>query len=51
VATQFVWNIDSGMIDAKAFEGVSAIIHLAGAGVAEKRWSDERKKEIIDSAC
>jgi uncharacterized protein (TIGR01777 family) len=47
--TQFVWNIDSGMIDAKAFEGVSAIIHLAGAGVAEKRWSDERKKEIIDS--
>lgn len=46
---QFAWNIDKEIIDAKAFEGVSAIIHLAGAGVADKRWSDERKKEIIDS--
>ena len=45
----FVWEIDKGIIDAKAFEGVSAIIHLAGAGVADKHWSDERKKEIIDS--
>lgn len=25
------------------------IIHLAGAGVADKRWSKERKQEIIDS--
>lgn len=46
---QFTWEIGSGMMDAKAFEGVSAIIHLAGAGVADKRLSDERKKEIIDS--
>jgi len=46
---QFTWEIGSGMMDTKAFEGVSAIIHLAGAGVADRRWSDERKKEIIDS--
>lgn len=45
----FVWDIDKGTIDTKAFEGVSAIIHLAGAGVADKRWSNERKQEIIDS--
>ena len=46
---RFVWNIEEGKIDAAAFDGVSAIIHLAGAGVADKRWSTERKLEIIDS--
>ncbi len=46
---QFAWDMDKGTLDTKAFEGVTAIIHLAGAGVAEKRWSDDRKKEIIDS--
>lgn len=45
----YTWDIDKGKIEAEAFEGVSAIIHLAGAGVAEKRWTDERKKEIVDS--
>jgi uncharacterized protein (TIGR01777 family) len=45
----YTWDIDKGKIDPEAFEGVSAIIHLAGAGVAEKRWTDERKKEIVDS--
>jgi uncharacterized protein len=45
----FVWEIKEGRVNKKAFEGVEAIIHLAGAGVAEKRWSSERKKEIIDS--
>ena len=45
----FEWNIEKGVVDARAFEGVSAIIHLAGAGVADKRWSDARKEEIIDS--
>lgn len=48
-SNSFIWNIEKGEIDAKAFEGVSAIIHLAGAGVADKRWSDERKEEIISS--
>lgn len=46
---RFVWNIEEGRIDAAAFENVSAIIHLAGAGIAEKRWSTERKVEIADS--
>lgn len=45
----FEWDIENGVIDAKAFDGVSAIIHLAGAGVADKRWSDERKQEIVES--
>lgn len=45
----FEWNVEKGTIDEKAFENVSHIIHLAGANISEKRWSDERKKEIISS--
>lgn len=45
----FTWNIETGEAEAAAFAGVNAIVHLAGAGIAEKRWSDERKQEIIDS--
>lgn len=45
----FAWDIQKGEMDAKALDGVDTIIHLAGAGVAEKRWTDDRKKEIIES--
>lgn len=46
---EFKWNIDEHYIDERVFEQASAIIHLAGAGVADKRWTEERKKEIIES--
>jgi uncharacterized protein (TIGR01777 family) len=46
---EYKWNPDKNELDISAFEGVDTIIHLAGAGVAEKRWTAERKKEIIDS--
>jgi len=45
----YVWDVTRGTMDPEAIEGVRHIIHLAGAGVADKRWSDERKREIIDS--
>jgi uncharacterized protein (TIGR01777 family) len=45
----FVWNIAKGEIDDDAFTGVEAIVHLAGAGIADGRWTEERKKIIIDS--
>lgn len=45
----FVWDINKGFIDEKAFEDLDYIIHLAGAGIADKKWSDKRKKVIIDS--
>ena len=45
----FLWDIPRGYINEKAFEGLDYIIHLAGAGVADKKWSDARKKVIIDS--
>jgi len=43
------WNITDQTIDKEAFAKADHIIHLAGAGVADKRWSDKRKQEIIDS--
>jgi uncharacterized protein (TIGR01777 family) len=43
------WDINAGTIDATAIAGADYIIHLAGAGVADKRWSVARKQEILDS--
>jgi uncharacterized protein len=45
----FVWDVNNKSIDIKALEGIDTIIHLAGASVAGKRWSESWKKEILDS--
>ncbi|OYX24248.1 MAG: TIGR01777 family protein [Algoriphagus sp. 32-45-6] len=45
----FLWDVENKEIDPQAIEWADAIIHLAGAGVAEKRWTPERKKLILDS--
>jgi uncharacterized protein (TIGR01777 family) len=45
----FFWNPTTGAFDPKAFDGVDTIIHLAGAGIADKRWTEQRKHEIIES--
>jgi uncharacterized protein (TIGR01777 family) len=47
--TYAVWDIAKGTIDSLAFEKADTIVHLAGAGVADKRWSKKRKQEIVDS--
>jgi uncharacterized protein (TIGR01777 family) len=47
--TVFVWNPEQGEIDLSAFNGVDAIINLAGAGVADKRWTSAYKQTILDS--
>lgn len=44
-----VWNDLSGEIIAGEFENFDSIIHLAGAGIGDKRWSAKRKKLIRDS--
>lgn len=45
----FVWDVYKGTIDADCLNGVDAIIHLAGEPVADKKWTNGRKKQIIDS--
>jgi uncharacterized protein (TIGR01777 family) len=43
------WDIDAGAIDAAGLEGLDGVVHLAGEGIAEKRWTDEQKRKIRDS--
>lgn len=44
-----LWDPGKQTIDATAIQQADFIVHLAGAGVAEKRWSARRKKEIVES--
>ncbi|RMZ58363.1 TIGR01777 family protein [Chryseobacterium nematophagum] len=46
---EYEWDIKNGTIDESAFENLSHIIHLAGANISEKRWTEQRKKELISS--
>lgn len=46
---EYKWNVSKSYIDKKALENTSYIIHLAGAGIADKRWSKKRKKILISS--
>lgn len=43
------WHPDRGTIDAAALDGVDAIINLAGDGIANGRWTEEKKRRILDS--
>jgi uncharacterized protein (TIGR01777 family) len=43
------WDLKTNWVDAEAIAKADYIVHLAGAGVADKRWSPSRKKEILDS--
>ncbi|MBN2622957.1 MAG: TIGR01777 family oxidoreductase [Acidimicrobiales bacterium] len=43
------WDPAAGTIDAAAFEGLDVVVHLAGAGIGDKRWSADRKREILES--
>ncbi len=47
--TTYLWNIEQGHIDERCLDGVDTVVHLAGAGVADKRWTAQRRKEIIGS--
>lgn len=46
---QYAWDINSGKLDERALEGVDTIIHLAGASIADGRWTASRKKVLLDS--
>lgn len=43
------WNVKTQQIDIEAVQAADHIIHLAGAGVVEKKWTDAYKKEIVES--
>jgi uncharacterized protein (TIGR01777 family) len=43
------WNIEKKFLEEGALREVDYIVHLAGAGIADQRWSSKRKQEIIKS--
>lgn len=43
------WHPDRGMIDAAALEGIDALLNFAGDGIADGRWTKEKKRRIHDS--
>ena len=43
------WDPKTGYVDIEALRGVDAVIHLAGVGVGDKRWTKKYKSEILNS--
>lgn len=43
------WDPAAGTIEAEKLEGIDAVVHLAGEGIAEGRWNVEKKARIMDS--
>lgn len=43
------WDPAAGRLDARSFEGLDAVIHLAGENIADQRWSAARKAALVSS--
>lgn len=43
------WDPAAERLDSRALEGIDAVVHLAGAGIADRRWTTRRKQELWDS--
>lgn len=43
------WDVERGEIDPAAFEGLDGVVHLAGEGIGDKRWTDDQKRKILES--
>lgn len=49
VVPTFKWNIAKGFVDPRALENADHIVHLSGAGIADKRWTKERRQVLYAS--
>jgi len=47
--TDISWSPADGRIDPHALDGIDAVVHLAGAGIGDKRWTDAYKRELLES--
>ncbi len=47
--TDIVWSPAEGRIDPHALDGIDAVVHLAGAGIGDKRWTDDYKRVLLES--
>lgn len=49
LAKSYTWDISKGFIEDGALENANIVVHLAGAGIADSRWTKKRKEEILQS--
>ena len=47
--SEVAWDPSSGEIDLAALEGIDAVFHLAGENIAAGRWTDARRRSILES--
>jgi uncharacterized protein len=47
--TDIVWSPADRRIDPHALDGIDAVVHLAGAGIGDHRWTDDYKRELLES--
>ena len=43
------WNPEAGTLDAGALDGADAVINLSGAGIGDKRWTEDRRRVVYES--
>ena len=43
------WSVTENRIDDNAFDGIDVVVHLAGAGIGDHRWTDDYKRELLES--
>jgi hypothetical protein len=43
------WDPDGGQIETAALDGQDAVVHLAGEGIGDHRWTEEHKRAVVDS--
>jgi uncharacterized protein (TIGR01777 family) len=43
------WDAHAGTISGAALDGIDGVVHLAGEGIGEKKWTAEQKRRILDS--
>ena len=43
------WDPEGGIVDAAALAGVDGAVHLAGEGIADKRWDEAQKRRLVES--
>jgi uncharacterized protein (TIGR01777 family) len=43
------WDPERGELDPRVFDGVDAVVHLAGQGIADHRWTADQKRKIAES--
>lgn len=48
-ADEIQWDVEAGTIDASSLEGIDAVVHLAGAGIGDKRWNAAYKRLVLES--